>query len=364
MSNRRDDINNRKLKELLDQKGADNPSLDDFEKEALEGFAMLDSLEDAFDQKDKLDARIYQKVFAEEKKSRRGTYWFAAAGLFLVIGFSIYFIRDSGLDKKEVAVQQDVSGISEQEPKAPAELDLKVPAPEDKKETFKDQGTLHENQDALTVSSKETESPAQPKKAITFSDDVDNNSTSGESVQVGFASQEMSAVAVNTAAKPASAPDPKEEEDLSEDLKKQPVEEKAKEERLADKEVIISSEVATKNKKALKKSDRSKGSMSPAATVNPAGGAFDSTIAFYTGGEEALMKDLKALLEPKNLLFKFDATLFINEKKEVETAIFTEYSALNRSRQKEVLEVLKKLNKFSSGGTAKTPLQYKLVFRP
>jgi len=123
MSNQKDNTNNRKLMDLLNKVPGNLP-MDDFEQEALEGFAMLENKEEILNLKENLDARIYSEVFTEEKKSKHG-FWYAAAGLVLVIGFSIYFfqknspVQGNGLaiqsepSKTGTEIQKDIEAISE-----------------------------------------------------------------------------------------------------------------------------------------------------------------------------------------------------------------------------------------------------------
>src|SRR4051812_26571287 len=73
-----------RLKDFLRQTPAD-----DFEREALEGFSLLGNDEDILAAKKDLDQRM-QPVLAREKKSR--VYWYAAAALLIVCGFSIFIL--------------------------------------------------------------------------------------------------------------------------------------------------------------------------------------------------------------------------------------------------------------------------------
>src|ERR1044072_4728334 len=114
MSNRKEDKQNEKLKHLLDQSGQDKSSLDDFEREALEGFDLLENKEEALKLKKELDSKIYSGVFRSGKK-KQGIYWYAAAGLLLIIGFSIYYLRMSPLsEEKDLAVQTPPAKVTEQ----------------------------------------------------------------------------------------------------------------------------------------------------------------------------------------------------------------------------------------------------------
>jgi hypothetical protein len=95
------------LKSLKTKKTDD---LDDFEREALEGFEALGSEEDAISAKNELDEKIRSELFTEEKRRRPVVYWFAAAGLLLVIGLSVLFVRNN----KEIN-NSDVAAVEQKE---------------------------------------------------------------------------------------------------------------------------------------------------------------------------------------------------------------------------------------------------------
>ncbi|MCE3228170.1 MAG: hypothetical protein K0S32_2721 [Bacteroidetes bacterium] len=88
--------NHKDFEDLLrNMKTGKTDNLDDFEREALEGFDTLDSQEEALNTKAELDKRIHAELFTEEKRRRPVAYWFAAAGLFLVIGLSVLFVMNN-----------------------------------------------------------------------------------------------------------------------------------------------------------------------------------------------------------------------------------------------------------------------------
>jgi hypothetical protein len=94
MSNNKD--HNQRLKNLLNKNSTEMPdNADEFEKAALEGFALLESEQEVLDLKDSLDLKIYAEVFKAKKQDSRTRYWLAAAVLIGAIGFSIYFFQSS-----------------------------------------------------------------------------------------------------------------------------------------------------------------------------------------------------------------------------------------------------------------------------
>lgn len=76
----------KRLKELLGKKSTDQ--LDDFEREALEGFSLLDPASDAHTVKQELDARV--KPLFEKPKSRRALVYWMAAAMLVIMGLSVY----------------------------------------------------------------------------------------------------------------------------------------------------------------------------------------------------------------------------------------------------------------------------------
>lgn len=120
----------------------DSSGLDDFEKEALEGFDSLDNVELAKDLNASLNKKLDEKYFQKEGGNKKGMMYLSlAAGLVLIVGLSIFFMNIMG-DKKEMAMQSapdtekianEVSKPSDLAPTpAPAELG-EVPKAEGKK---------------------------------------------------------------------------------------------------------------------------------------------------------------------------------------------------------------------------------------
>lgn len=88
----------------------DSGGLDDFEKEALEGFDSLDNTELAKNLTDSLNKKIDEKYFQKESGgTKKGMMYLSlAAGLVLVVGLSIFFMNIMG-DKKEMAMEAPVT---------------------------------------------------------------------------------------------------------------------------------------------------------------------------------------------------------------------------------------------------------------
>jgi hypothetical protein len=83
----------------------DSSGLDDFEKEALEGFDSLENVVLAKNLTDSLNKKIDEKYLSKESGGKKGMMYLSlAAGLVLVVGLSIFFMNIMG-DKKEMAME-------------------------------------------------------------------------------------------------------------------------------------------------------------------------------------------------------------------------------------------------------------------
>ncbi|HWY11373.1 MAG TPA: hypothetical protein VN026_08615 [Bacteroidia bacterium] len=87
----------------------DSSGLDDFEKEALEGFDSLDNIEEATRLANSLNQKIDEKYFKKENK-RSGFYYLSlAAGLVLIVGLSVFLFNYLSSEKKELALSNTVT---------------------------------------------------------------------------------------------------------------------------------------------------------------------------------------------------------------------------------------------------------------
>ena len=82
----------------------DSSGLDDFEKEALEGFDSLDNIEQAKQLTNSVNAKIDDVYFKKGSAKKGMMYLSMAAGLVLIVGLSIFFMNIMG-DKKEMAME-------------------------------------------------------------------------------------------------------------------------------------------------------------------------------------------------------------------------------------------------------------------
>ncbi len=401
--------NNNNLKDFL--KKSKTESFDDFEKDALEGFQSLESEHDALELKSQVDKRIYAEVFSE-KKSTPKIYWFAAAGLVLVVGLSIFFIlnNESSTLKKDMAFLQqaetkNLESKVEEETANEKTIDKQDAVPKEQKQisNITTSGGKALRQDVSTASGKNAVSgpennydkdvahseQAAAKKPVDLSNDdkaakdeiaVDDfeNDKKGEAEKkpsLGkFAREKIALEEVSTNVPAGNADLKKESETKSKSKRKKEDSKslgntKSENESVPDangNEGYADSRASTSKEDNLAKNNKSTSPASPSSAPIVKGGLTNNSNCYYTGGEAALIKDIGEKLRAKKISVKFEATLFINDKKEVEKITFIKPNNLNKDDETHITEVLKSLNKFNFivNPTIKCLQEYKLVYQP
>jgi hypothetical protein len=471
------------LDDLFRKSGSD--SLDDFEREALEGFNSLESRQEAHELQERVDARA-RELFEKKEKSRPVVYWYAAAGLFLVIGLSVYFVLNKSdlTNKKNVAAleeskpalnapaeikplgnnesQQDQSKdkdqsetknrpvtvsndlrqsdkeittnagtlsseksaaggksekdqsnlfkkAEEKEPAAkaleqksePAHVDnlaLTIPETEKQKEESPKQ-LQDQNQKAPVTNSERTQEQVAKKNADVFFtdkkalDDYEGNKDEAVNAQ----KVQPSNVAVENKAKEKqdidkmkgkNEPSPSRADDNNnvasnnnrsnndrhrKEKKSQAAPGRAENGDIALKETGNNKAYNDEDTKSSGKKDDAKlgaGAISYSwsgsyANTNGASVVTREADGYYEGGEKALDKDLREKLKQSEVNKKFDATLFINDKKQVEKVSFTN-GDLSKEQKEKVEAALKSLSKFTvkQDKLKKGLFEYKLSYKP
>ncbi len=86
----------------------------------------------------------------------------------------------------------------------------------------------------------------------------------------------------------------------------------------------------------------------------------------YDGGEDALKKDLKKLLDENGISCRFEAMLYFKTVEQIERVEITKAYKLNVEEQKKLTETLLKLNHFgvSQGTMPPNGYSYKIVYKP
>lgn len=457
-------INNDNLDQLFNKAKADSQGLDDFEKDAIEGFDMLESEQEAADLKAALDTRIQKELFAKEEERNPKVYWFAAAGLILVIGLTVLFVRNNNeslSNSHDVAI---VNNVQESEknvlPDSKVELKEQAIAPPTEAVTVTDEespakkseeklklGKLDEQdqageKDMVAADAKivEDEKEAKPRMIVAASkgpvdikqfekekserkkeevaDEIvstgsgtnsKNNAAGGylddlakgskdkegevfKSVTTKTPSQNVKSTETESTPKNELAfGSPKEkakkadrdDNDAEENLN-QPVavnmdknyavnrEEKAgkKAKRANNKQSSTGMVVGNNDyKPGSPNTTTTKDAIvleTTAANTAAAEAQIETIACYYTGGETAVTTDLRAKLKGKDIDQKFDATLFVNEKKAVEKVDYINSYDLTTKQKEEVTKILKTLCKFNfsvNPGT-KGLFPYKILYRP
>jgi hypothetical protein len=434
---------NNNIDQLFNKAKADKQDLDDFEKEAMAGFDMLESKEEVNELKAALDERINNELFYKKENHNPKVYWLAAAGLALIIGLSTLFIlndsnsisKNNGLaitDTKKETLPETGKELKEQasaplETLSPSE---KEPAKDIAEKEKSEQKIVSYNENAKTASgptSRMVISPANGQAASVIA--RSENHKEGKKQETNFdgegiASSADQTVKLDDLAKTIGSKDKESDafKAIPSSVQQSP--------NLAESEAIAKDEIALENKNTKGKNDSnqpnadSKKSLNQVASNNIVGGVTkreesvakekskkaraksNSTIAaapesddnkpgapvttksaeeattatpshdkrednnfincYYTGGEGAIIKDIKEKLVAENLDKKFDVTLYINEKKTVTKVDFTNSNDLTKKQKEDVTKVLKTLNKFNFfvSPTKKGEFTYKVAYRP
>lgn len=417
---------NNNLNDFLENRN--RGELDDFEREALEGFDMLESSNEAAEIKNSLDERIYKEVFFnKEEKKRSGIYWFAAAGLVLVIGLTTFFV----LNNSDKIGGQNVAVVdSKEEGKKEAKIeDLTPPVQSAEFEQKAEEKRPEKDIKVVTKAEDQKQETNIPAEDLT-NNGPGNNNLKTRSIPAKAISQSKdneSASYERTNNSSVVNPVPSEE--------KSALDEAEKKETIADSKDKITDKLAAtgavntspsysgistpdanknaemvtvveKESKKREKSGRSKKSKSMAGSVPSESRAEDDTDArqkdlaktdqsstngyattkgntnnapastvsmnsnenqcYYKGGEVSLTEDIRKELKSKNTDKKFDATLYVNENKTVTKVNFTNSFDLTGDEKNKVIDILKSLSKFEFyiSPNTKTLFEFKISYRP
>jgi hypothetical protein len=402
---------NNNIDQLFNKAKADDQNLDDFEREAMAGFDMLSSKDEANELKAALDKRINEEVFIKKESHNPKIYWFAAAGLALVIGLSVLFILN---DSNSISKSSDLAVTETQQNALPdSKNELKVEAAAPLEDVVSEKAPAKEISESQKAESKrlldegKTKGPnsrmattanEQAASGVAQSEKKQESNKAGE----GVGAQYDQTTKLDALAKTSHSKDKE-----SDAFKSVPsaVQQSPK---LAESEAEAKDEVVLESKSAKGKNDDadSKKNLNQGATNTPYGGvvnkeekvakekskkarakqnnsnvpaapesydyepgapvttkaaeAEETTKAaddkrednnfincYYTGGEAAITKDIKEKLVAENLDQKFDVTLYISEKKNVTKVEFINSYDLTKKQKEEVTKQLKTLSKFN-----------------
>lgn len=354
-----------KLKDFLNKKPGD--AADDFEKEALEGFAMLGDEKEIRDLKEKTDRKVAEALLAEESKAPVSRYWYAAAGLLLCIGLSVFFVtKNDKISEKDLAINQapiksEAGPAVPEEKQAPQESAPSV----EKEETQK--VVVLKNVDAVSSGpafNKNVSSKDEAKSAKTHNESYEPKNDKTLSAEPVAYSGAGSGDVANTVA-PAKPSQPSTAA-VNQNTTEEDLNFAVKEDRAADMKTQAESlkEVEVVNRKSKAKSEAMKKTASDDVMAAPSAQieAASAPSCYYAGGPKKLAKELKKELKNTGLDRTFTARLHINTQNQVEKAEVLTENTFTKQEKEELNKILKKLGKFSN--TTKSTAVYTLEYTP
>ncbi len=393
---------------------------DDFEKDAFEGFETLNSKKDAFELKDSLDKKITQKLFSEKKETKK-IVWYAAAGLFLVIGLSVYFILNNTntiVNNNTVSLITAPQNEDVQTEEKDKNVSSVLPLETEKKQSISSvkQNNLNKIQSTEGIESKslanKTAEKQLPKKADDI--DLDNLSDAKNTLPSGLMNLPASSVKADDKLSSYKAPvtvggiNDKERDAAKDEVALSETEtissntknvtstnassgyakqNEAKEVKAEFKKETVREETnvgtsrkkeKTKSRATVKEDKPSQTSAVSAADINQQAGpenykgdgeakakSIDAKSSnnqcYYNGGQNQLLIDVAEKLITKNINKKFDATLLINEKKQVDKVIFTNQYNLTILEKTSIENELKSLRNFNFYINPSTKILYEYI---
>lgn len=357
-----------KLKDLLKKKPEE--AADDFEKEALEGFAMLADEKEVSELKDKTDRKVFEKLMAEESKAPVSKYWYAAAGLLLCIGLSVFLVtKENKINEKDLAIRQETSKTEPQPPSVSEQqlAEEKQEVDDTKSVEAKDRTKQTSSGGLKNLIVSENKASA-PKSNSAFSASQKNENEDAPSAEPAAYSTTRSQDAANVAApaiqneESAVAADQKAKytdmDHLEKESKKQDRVSEAKpvpESSLGEVEIVNTGKAKEKTEPRKKTADKL--AAAPSAQIEAA----IVPACFYAGGPDKLNKELKKQLRKKNLDRSFGARVFVNTQNKVEKTELTTENIFSAAEKEELDKILKELNNFKN--TTNTTTVYTLEYK-
>jgi|JI7StandDraft_1071085.scaffolds.fasta_scaffold17743_4 hypothetical protein len=294
------DEQQKEFKDFLRNMGQKTGSdMDDFEREALEGFALLKE-EEALDLKRKTDLRMANEVFTPGTSTSSRKYWLAAASLFLVLGFVSYlfFNRSMVSSEKDLAIKSP----------SPSNENILTPPSEEFKDKAPDSPQMSAIPEQQAEQKKAEKVKFNPPSSMS-NKPVENGGTADLAATETLARADMEAPTTGIH---------KETESQKEDV----VEEADTKRGMAldaDKEGA-----ATPSKKAKQLTQTAAPAAAFATDASPV--VTNSTpmaeACNYKGGMKGFLAELNAKLGPDKPNKQFQATIFLTESKQIRELIF------------------------------------------
>jgi len=344
---------------FLNEAGKSDAFEGDFEKDAEDGFDLLDSDEQKEDLKKSLDARVYAEVFSENKSEKRVSYWLPAAAILLVVGFSIFLINDAyrgTIESNNMALSTDpVNKPIPEFRNSDQKVDASVTPSLNEALKTVPQEPISEQKKNI-VSELQIAKSQKPEKELKVNDDfsredlamtdqkLDENQSTFESSKDNTAPLSSGATVppiietqVAATNRAANAP-PSSAMEFSSQLE-------VYDKKLSDKETNIA---VVKTSRGTSKAKEN--------TEN----------CFYIGGEEQLQIDLRKKLSEKNIQLTFESIVEVNKKGAVESVKIISSDSLTSNEKTAISEVLKTLDKFDFKDKKNLPRKspYKIKYNP
>lgn len=337
--------NNKLLKDLLDAKAE---SFDAFEKEAIEGFSMMADKEEVLKLKEELDAAIHKKLWEKENK-KVFNYWYAAAGLFLVVGLSIYFITAKPVIETKLALKYT----------PPAEVNTIQQATISEKLKGSD---VENDKNSEALISKENQPPRERTPLLIAEEKIRDAATKKPAVVTVDEKNGLSETKYNAgseaqiaAASPAVPPAKAITQQIADDN--------------GDMTAALNTgatEAVAQNNKEDEVNSTTARRVEPAARAQVLKMQKKQSAAVYKTGNQQLKRELEEKLKRESLNENFEALLRIESDGSVSNVELTRTDNLNETQQKRLILVLKSFNQFlcKPNGSGENYCLYNLVFKP
>lgn len=344
-----DNKHTKNLDELLEH--LHKPSGDDldaFEQEALEGFATLETKEEAIEMKQRLDERMEEKL--SKKRKPLFIYWSAAAGVALIIG--LVFLLQTNQDLKQESLadnsvlnKNQLESTESNPPAPPAELKQGISKNSGGKADMQSADGESMNYKNVPIQRSSTNEEESSKSALAevALDDVKN-----EPAKVGESDKRRDEKPTDELAAnkdqnneqvPSSASGAGSDADAK--LKK-------KEDASADEDKATSYFSSRKIKKEKSASATPAKANQPKSEVE---GVFEkSTIqsASINIKESELTEKINKFFADKDYKKSFVCTLTINSDDKVESIVYKDPDLFHKGEQKEILAFFKKQKCFKN----------------
>ena len=346
MSRQTNNNKDQKLKALLDQQASHQEPEDGFEKEAREGFAMLEGPEAAFDLKADLDEKIGQTLFSRKHAASTRSYWMAAAGLVLAIGISAYFILASEKNQmQEMAVAESIRPNYDS-----------IAAPVAAEHSYEEKAAVLESAPASRNSNEMAGYSAKTAPAP----DQQAAKAAAPAKEANMPQAEVALAPKGTAGYDALPSNSKDEEELAEKDADKMSEKEIKADDDAKPLAVATEKKIKESKKRAKQAPTYtlNATASSPVTISESSASYNwegkkqmadsvaSQNCYYEGGDAALHKQLTQRLKEKGLDRHFAATLFIAFNARVSKVEFTGAKGISEEEQNEITYVIQSLDQF------------------